>query len=389
MNKWLINKVKYNHWLYNIYYYIGTACLWLLKWLVKPDDKLILFSSFGGRKFDDSPRAIYEAMLRDARFKGYKLVWAFLEPRQHSIPIGEIIATDGLQYYVTALKARLWITNSSIERGLSFKGRNTLYFDTWHGTPIKNMGCDVAAGTKAFGSNGDWPVDVMTAQGEFEADIFSRVFEIPRDKFRVIGLPRNDRLANYTDDYRQSLRQKLGLPQDKKVILYAPTYREYDQSSVGTQLTLPVDFAKWQSRLGATFVLLFRAHYEVAKMMEINDNDFIRNVSNYPSLEDLMIASDLLISDYSSILFDYAIMEKPMVCFTYDYDTYAAKRGMYFDVREQLPAVSTEDELLSLLMSLDEQDVVAHTTAFRSRYVTAYGNAARQSLDIIAKELNI
>lgn len=126
--------VKYSFVVYSVYYVVGTLFLRLLKFFIKPDDKLILFSSFGGRKFDDSPKTLYELMLKDKRFGDYKLIWAFTNPDEVELSEDRKIKCDTLNYYVTALKARVWITNSSIERGLSFKGKNTFYFNTWHGT---------------------------------------------------------------------------------------------------------------------------------------------------------------------------------------------------------------------------------------------------------------
>lgn len=385
----LVEQIRNSSLFYNFYFYLGSFFVSLLKLFVKTDPKLILFISFGGRKFDDSPKAIYERMIKDERYKSFKIVWAFINPEQFDIPIGEKIKTDGLKYYLTALRARVWITNSSVERGLSFKGKDTFYFNTWHGTPIKHMGNDISKDSKSFGRKVKSRYDIMTAQGEFEAKIFSKVFDVPFKNFKIIGLPRNDMLHDYTIDFRDKLREKLGLQPDKKVILYAPTYREYHYTSEGVKLLLPIDLEKWERKLGDNYTLLFRAHYAVTQLMNISENNFVHDMSSYPVLEDLMIASDILVSDYSSILFDYSIMDKAMVCFTFDYDEYAEKRGVYFDIREQLPYAENEDDLLCLLSSLDEEKARKQTEMFRNKYVTAYGNASIQSLDIIAEELKI
>lgn len=121
MKKYLIVIVKYFKPLYNIYYWIGSLIIRILKVFVKPNDKLILFISFGGKKFDDSPRVIYEQMIRDKRFDDYDLIWAFQDTEAFIIPRGRIIKIDSFKYYITALKARCWITNSTVERGLDFK----------------------------------------------------------------------------------------------------------------------------------------------------------------------------------------------------------------------------------------------------------------------------
>jgi len=385
MKKYLFYVVKYVRWIYSLYFYLGSFALKVLKLFVRPDDRLILFSSFGGRKFDDSPRAIYEAMIRDCRFKEYKFVWAFIDPDKIDVPKGTKVKCDTLRYFITALKARVWVTNSSIERGLDFKGKHTFYFDTWHGTPIKKMGADVSSESKSFIGKGKWEVDVFTCQGEFEANIFGRVFKtIGRGKMKIIGLPRNDIYANYSKDDVTAIKNKLNISNDKRVILYAPTYREYDKSgSVQCQISIPINIKKWEKELGNEFTLLFRAHYEVARNLNIQDNDFIKDMSNYPQLDELMIVSDMLISDYSSIYFDYSIMHKPMLCFCYDYDRYAKERGMYFDIRDYLPNSDNEEDLIKLIQNTDTTKKNAVTKLFQEHFVTEYGSAAQKSIDII------
>ena len=390
MKKKITNFIKYNRAVYSIYYFCMSFLINILKVLVKPDDKLILFNSFAGRKYDDSPKAIFEEIKSDPRFKYYHLVWAFHNPQKYDVEGAEKIKTDGIKYFVTALKARVWITNSSVERGLNFKGKNTFYLNTWHGTPLKKMGSDIAAENKSFRSKGKNKTDAMNAQSKYEADIFSRVFNIPRERFLEVGLPRNDALANYTQEQRQIIREKLTLPDDKKIILYAPTFREYEKDeNNGCVLVPPMDLKKWEKELGGEYVLLFRAHYEVAKVMDIEENDFVRNMTDYPSLNELMIASDLLISDYSSILFDYSIMDKPMVLFTYDYDKYSALRGMYFDIREKLSGGSNEDEVIAMLKSGLQHELLTKTAAFRNEYVNFYGHAAEKTVDHLAGVLGI
>lgn len=391
MKKTLFYIVKYIKWIYSLYFYLGTFGVKILKLFVRPDDKLILFISFGGRKFDDSPKAIYEKMITDSRFDEYRIVWAFDDPGKFDIPRGEKVKCDTISYFITALKARVWISNSTVERGLSFKGKHTFYFDTWHGTPIKKMGSDVSESSKAFGGKGKWAVDYFTCQGEYEANIFGRAFKtIGRERMHIVGLPRNDILTNYSVAYMLALRERIGIPADKKVIFYAPTFREYDNTdSLKIKLSVPISLNKWRDILGEEYVLLVRAHYEVAKDLDIKNDDFVRDMSSYPQLEDLMIVSDMLVSDYSSIFFDYSIMSKPMLAFCYDYDRYESERGMYFDIREWLPSPDNEDDLLEIIKTGDLKEQVAKTEDFRKKYVTAFGSASKKSVDAIAEELGI
>ena len=378
--------------LYSIYYYIGSLIINILKIFIKTEENIILFVSFGGKKFDDSPRVIYEKMINDSRFNKYTFIWAFNEPEKIKIPRGRKIKIDTFEYYVTALKARCWITNSAIERGINFKGKNTFYFNTWHGTPIKKMGSDIDSSNNSFRSKAkEWNVDVMTAQGNFEADIFSRVFNINRERFASIGLPRNDVLYNYSNDMKNEVLKKLGINKNKNIILYAPTFREYDRdNNMNCIVDIPIDFSKWKKSLGDDYLILFRSHYEVAKSLNIEKyNNFVMDVSGYPVLNDLMIVSDMLISDYSSIFFDYSILNKPMISFTYDYDKYSKHRGMYFDIREQLLGGSiSEEELIDIIQNLPVEECLEKVKLFREKYVEFYGNATEKSLDIILENIN-
>nr|WP_295761725.1 CDP-glycerol glycerophosphotransferase family protein [uncultured Intestinibacter sp.] len=391
MKKRLMVFTKYFKWLYKIYYYIGTVVINIFKIFVVPSDNIILFNSFGGKKFDDSPKAIYDAMILDSRFDKYELVWAFHEPDKFDIPRGKKIKTDTIQYYKIALKARCWISNSSIERGLNFKGKNTYYFNTFHGTPIKIMGTDINTKNKSFGTkNMESIVDNYTSQSKYEADIFSRVFNTDRDKFLIYGLPRNDKLANYSKEEVDSIKRKLSIPFDKKIILYAPTFREYERNSkLECVIDMPIDLTKWEKQLGDKYIFLLRAHYEVAEVLNVKENsNFVYDVSDYKSLNDLMIISDLLISDYSSIFFDYSIMNKPMICYTYDYEKYSENRGMYFDIRDELEGGSLdENSLIDKIKNLNIKNNLEYVKTFRNKYVENYGNATQLSLDKIYENI--
>jgi CDP-glycerol glycerophosphotransferase len=393
----LINKVKYSPVIYKAYSILGNLGISLLKLFVKPNPKAIVFVCFGGRKYDDSPKAIYEEMVRDSRFDGYQLVWAFINPEKHDIgKRGIKIKIDTLRYFTTLLSARVWITNSSVERGLHFTGKHTFYLNTWHGTPIKKMGTDIAADNASFGGktkikHKQESEDVMLAQGIYEADIFSRVFRIRREKFAVVGLPRNDELVSHNNsEYITMLKDKLGLPRNKKVILYAPTYREYSKDDANNVVAqLPIHFNEWKKKLGDNFVVIFRAHYEVVKTLNVCFDDFIIDFSAYPQLNDLMLVSDILISDYSSIFFDYSILKRPMLSYAYDYDTYTAKRGMYFDIRKELECLNLADEnaLLDEIVNLNYTHRVGLAEAFKEKYIDACGTATQDTIDIIAKNI--
>lgn len=387
----LINRVKYNPIIYRIYYYIGNLLIRILSCFIKLDKKLIVFVSFGGRKYDDSPRCIYEKMIEDKRFYDYRLVWAYIEPNKHTEYKGEKVKIDTIRYFKILLKAGCWITNSSVERGLSFKRKHTLYINTWHGSAIKKMGSDLNKDNQSFVGLGQNNTDIMLAQGQYDVDVFSRVFNLPREKFIITGLPRNDELVSYnTTEKKNIIKKKLGIYSEKKIILYAPTFREYLKDEKNNCIIkLPINLKKWREQLSKDYILLFRAHYEIINTLNIESDDFIINVSDYPNLNELMIVSDLLISDYSSIFFDYSIMCKPMLCFAYDYDEYSSKRGLYFDIRKELNShIENEDILIENIRQLpvEYEKHEDYAKKFRDKYVSGFGAATYKVLDLLSKK---
>ena len=386
----IVNIVKSSKLLYNLYYYVGSFAINILKKMLKADPKLIVFNGFGGDNYDDSPQAIYLAMINDKRFKEFKFVWAFKNPDKFSIPKGEKVKTDTFSFYKCVLKARVWVTNTTMTRALSFSGINTFSLNTWHGTAIKKIGKDASLGS-AFVAKGSSDHSVFLGQGEYDQMVFSNAFGIVEDRIKIIGLPRNDELVcGDIIDRIRNLRKRFSIPEGKKVILYAPTFREYDRDGADCVMKLPIDLMKWEQELVNQYVLLIRAHHAVVKTMNIVDNDFIKDVSAYPHLNDLMVLSDMLISDYSSIFFDYSILGKPMLCFSYDYDRYEKERGMYFDIRKELDdeCLDTEDKLLSAIINLDFEKRKKVTELFRDKYVQKYGTATNDSLDLIYNSIN-
>lgn len=376
----LKKSVRVSKFFNKIYYYVGSFIINIIRLFIKSQDNLILFVSFGGKHYNDSPKAIYEAMIKDKRYSNYSFVWAFIEPNKFEVPGRSTkININSLQYFLVSLRARVWISNVPVERRLNYKGKNTYYFGTWHGTPIKKLGNDVS---EVYGRS---KYDVLCAQGDFDVKIWQEAFNIKKENIISSGLPRNDVLKTANEETQLKFKRKLNLPTNKKVILYCPTFRDWQSN----HMKIKVDFNKWEKTLGDKYIVLFRAHSMIAEKTGIdNHSGFVIDVSTYNELNDLMIASDILVSDYSSIFFDYAILNKPMFCYTYDYEEYEKKRGLYFDIRQELPGGSIpENELLTLILNMRKEEMLQKVRDFRRRYVNWSGNATSQSLDRIYDEV--
>lgn len=399
----LINSVKYSKSLYKLYRLVGNFSIKVLKLFLKPDPKLIVFVSSGGKLMNDSPKCIYDYIRKDDRFSDCKLVWAFRDTSKFDVPTGKKIQLDSFSYYYYLLKARVWITNVSMTRGLSFSGIHTFLLNSWHGSAIKKIGLDIIDKQEVFtlpkkekknkNKRKSSENFLFLAQSEHDVFVWQRAFHIKKDNISTIGLPRNDELYKKNKpEIINDLKSKLGFPLDKKIIMYAPTFRDY-QKKDGKYFVFspPIDFKKWEKELANKYVILFRAHPSVVEIMDIREEDtFVKDFSSYSNVNDLMLISDIMISDYSSILFDYSILERPILCFAYDYDTYATERGLYFDIREALDSkeLREEQDLLNAIKNMDFSKRIDTTISFRKKYVQYYGNATQKAVDIVYSKIN-
>ena len=355
--------------------------------------KTMIFSSLGGRNFGDSPRAIYDEVCNRTEFNDWNLIWAFVEPNKHNIPRGEKVKIDTILFFKKLLTSKVWISNSSMDRGINLKRKSNIRVETWHGLPFKKIGGE--ENQNSFGrktENINEKLDCETircAQSEYDREIYSRVFHASKDAILLCDLPRNDELLRYTEKDINSIKSKLNIPKQKKVILYAPTYREYLINDNNMYIAPPVDLRKWEMLLGDSYVLLIRAHYAVTEALKIKETDFVRDVSIYPPINELYIITDLLISDYSSVFVDYSILERPMLCYPYDLKEYEEKRGLYIDVEEtfNFGVFYTEDSLLDEIEHLDVDEAKTKSRYFHLKFAPYAGSASKKVVDAIVERL--
>ena len=136
-------------------------------------------------------------------------------------------------------------------------------------------------------------------------------------------------------------------------------------------------FAIWESKLKDEYVLLFRTHPYTNKLLGVDFNDFVIDCTNYPDINELMKVSDILISDYSATIFDYSILERPIICFAYDFEEYAKERGFVMDIRTELPGgiASGEEEVIERILKCDFARESDGVRSFKNKYIE-YGGAA-------------
>lgn len=374
MRQRLIYILKHNAVLQKLYRVIMSAAFRVWGLMLPTDEKLVIFVSFMGKGFNDSPKAIYDYMQAHSEYNQYHCVWAFEHPEEYSHL--ETVKIDTPKYFKTALKAKYWITNTNIERGLRFKKKEQVYLNTWHGIALKHIGNDVK-GRKDFNFD---TVDHLVVSGDHDEKVWKSAFNAKESTYLHCGMPRNEELWLANEEKKKLLREKLGVPDDKKIILYAPTWRESTNGGKSYDIKPPIHFDVWEKELGSEYIVLFRAHHQTTKVLGIQYDEFVRNVSDYPAVNDLMIASDILITDYSAIAFDYAILCKPIFCYAYDYETYLAERGTYFNIDDCYPSKScrTENELLNRIKDIDCELECSNTRRFRDEFIQ-YGIGATEA----------
>ena len=308
---------------------------------VKVDEKTLLFCCFNGKSYSCSPKAIYEYMTNNDEFKDYKFIWAFSDEKKYKNleknKNTSVVKIRTKEYKKCLAKAKYWIFNYKIPDFL-YPKKNQIFVQCWHGTPLKRLGCDLEHFDNVLNT-----IDGIKKRYKIEASKFTyfispskfasekfisawNLKEIGKENIIVEeGYPRNDFLFNYNEKDVQKIRKKLGIENDsRKIILYAPTYRSNQhQTGLGYVYKEEIDFKKMENKFGKDYLILFRPHYFIANSFDFDKyKGFVYNVADIDDINELYIISDLLITDYSSVFFDYANLKRPMIFFMYDLEHY-------------------------------------------------------------------
>ncbi|MCG3418020.1 CDP-glycerol glycerophosphotransferase family protein [Oceanobacillus jordanicus] len=332
-------------------------CLKLLFYIVGkiPSRKnTIIFESFFGKQYSDNPKAIYEYIKKE--YPDYKLYWSIDRNYYSNFKHQNLNYAFRFSFKWIFLMAtsRYWVVNCRLPLWIP-KPRDTIYIQTWHGTPLKKLGIDIeevrmpGTDTVTYKKNflyesNKW--DYLISANSYSTEIFKRSFGFDNTVLES-GYPRNDFL--YTHNNKQNIEEiksKLNLPKGKKVILYAPTWRDNDYYGKGKyKFSLKLDLNTLKKELGDEYIVLLRMHYLVAENFELNEfKGFVYELSTYNDINELYLISDVLITDYSSVFFDYANLQRPILFFTYDIEEYREElRGFYFDLEKQAPGPLLEN----------------------------------------------
>ena len=334
----------------------------------------VVFVSWKGKQCADNPLAIAQELR--SRGDDREHIWAVAD---YSVPApdGARTVLTGTEDYFEALgRSRYVIANDDM--GLNYHKRDgQFYVQTWHGTPLKKIGFDITqpqfiSGVGYFdvlaADVAKW--DLLLSPNPFSTPIMRRAFRYDGEVLES-GYPRNDVLrSGGADRIAADVRKRLGLPEGKRVVLYAPTWRDNQFYASGRyRFDFRLDLERAWRQLGGDYVFLIRGHHHMAEDVPPGTRpDFAINVTAYPDISELFLVSDVLVTDYSSVMFDFAPTGRPMVFFTYDLEQYRDNlRGFYFDFAAEAPGplLATSDEVVSAIADIDAV-ASAHRAAYQA-----------------------
>ncbi|MDV7718853.1 CDP-glycerol glycerophosphotransferase family protein [Pediococcus ethanolidurans] len=366
---------------------------------------LIIFESFNGRDISDNPAAIYRELVlthpeyTTSLFFGVK--GSQFAKVKKANPEIQLLKRWSIKWIWVVARAEYWVFNSRMPLWWH-KNRGTQYIQTWHGTPLKKLGIDIdnveIPGTtteeyhkKFIKEAARW--DYLIAPNAYSEEIFKRAFGF-KNKFIRSGYPRNDVLYSQNNSRTIHDLKRTLLGRDvTQVILYAPTWRDDDFIYKGRyRFNLPFDLKNFFSVVSPDTILIIRPHYLVKDHIDIRGFEKRVKILADTDINQLYLISDLLITDYSSVMFDFANLRRPMLFFPYDLTHYATElRGFYFNYLEECPGpiVTKQTEFYQQLKIFEQAGAFSNFDNRFDRFQEKFtswenGTAANQIVKIIA-----
>lgn len=357
----------------------------------------IMFESFYGKFYTDSPKYIYEYLYETFGDK-FEYVWV-LNKNNIKIPGNpKTVKRFTLDYYKQLAESKYFVFNTRHPKRIK-KREEQVFIETWHGTPLKRLGFDQGnlylddPNSKKSYRNDSLEWDYMVSPNRYTSNIYRSAFAYEGEIIES-GYPRNDILYNASENQIAEIKEKLKLPKDKKVILYAPTWRDdeyYDTASV--KFTLELDLKRLKEEFGDEYIIILRLHYFIADKLKLRGlKNFVYDLSKHEDIAELYLISDMLITDYSSVFFDYANLKRPILFYTYDLYKYEnVLRGFYIDINEVPgPLLMNNDEVIDAIRNIDKinEDYADKYRKFYDRFCYLDdGNASKRVYDRVWSEL--
>lgn len=334
---------------------LASALTWQLCRVLPMKKNKVVFCSAGGRGFGDNPKAIALKLLE--MDSSLDLVW-LAKDTSTPLPEGIRVCRYGTPKAVMELStAKVWVNDS--RGGARFKRKKQRYLQTWHGFALKRIEKAAKHLPESYikqAQRDSAMTDLMVSGSEFMTQVFEYDFWY-RGLVRPYGTPRNDVFFHDNSAVMEKVKSAFHLDKERKILLYAPTFRD-DGSMDCYSLDVRGVVEACEKRFGGKWSILCRLHPNIAEKsagLFPYDGKTVLDASRYPDMQELLLACDLLITDYSSSMFDYALSGKPCLRFATDLEAYTEGRGFYFQMDKiPFPLARSNEELLAILREFDE-----------------------------------
>lgn len=364
----------------------GTLIMYVCRIFPIKKNKVILVS-YNGKGYGDGSKAVTEALLNN--HEPLDIVWAVKPQFKDTLPDQvRYVKFNSLQYLYELSTAKVWVDNVRKSKAI-VKRYNQFYIQLWHGCyALKKIEKDVenhlGRNYVASAKHDSKLANLMVSGSAFFTNIIRRAFWY-NGEILECGSPRIDSLFNPKEGIMEAVCSKLGIEPNQKIILYAPTFRnDYNVDCYSLNYSQIRETLKQTD--GIDYTILVRLHPNVSnKDNLIEYNEHIINASKYPDINELILASDIIITDYSSVMFEAAMIGKPVFLFATDIDEYSSDRGFYFDIRNlPFPLSQSNDELINNILSFNQKNYEKETEKFFATLQPfENGTAARQVADQI------
>lgn len=319
----------------------------------------LFFYSYYGSQYGCNPRYLTEYILKNYPKGYFDIVWAFNDlSKRESMKDMRVVKTMSLRYFYDLCTAKVVITNFRTN-DIFMKRKSQYYIQTWHSSlRLKQIEKDtestLAASYIKMAKKDSRKCDLLLSGCQYSTDIFRRSFWYEGEIFEY-GTPRNDLLFAQPQNIRQELLSELNIPAHKKIYLYAPTFRNNNDVTV-YQLEFNMLKQALEDKFGGEWLCLVKLHpHLLSQSYEIINDKNVIDVTKHQDIQELLMIADVLITDYSSLMFDYAISKKPCFLYIPDYKSYIKnERNLYFDVKDlPFPAAETFSILIEQLKKHD------------------------------------
>ena len=350
----------------------------------------IIIECYDGADYCCNPKYIVEGLHKTGA--DIDVVWSVQNgPREGFPEYVRQVEKFSKEYFYEFYTSRLLISNSGME--FNARRKEQYHIETWHGTgPLKKSGYDASYDASLYMETMEKSPDVCLAASEFNVGFYRTAYHYKGEVMRS-GFPRNDIFFKENEETALKIYRTYNIDPNKKIVLYAPTFRGWKSVKSFDQYDMDIDkvMGALKERFGDEYVLLGRYHHFLRNYTESKRwQGEVINVSDYPDTQELLVSADVLITDYSSIMWDFSLQRKPVFLYHNDEKEYLDERGFYCPPRElPYPTGHDNEELCNKILNFDEQEYVERLNAFFDKYgAFDKGDATDQVVSRIMKVLN-